>query len=118
MYADADAALDFLLSTSLVNNKDIFLFGHSLGGAVAIDLASRRGKEVRKLNFRLMFADDAPPRRRNAADLMLQNQRSVLSWRMPVGLKLVEFSISFRLCSGWCAAAEGTSCGEHVYFVA
>ncbi|CDI76404.1 Abhydrolase domain-containing protein, related [Eimeria acervulina] len=49
VYADADAALDFLLSTSLVNNKDIFLFGHSLGGAVAIDLARRRGKELKGL---------------------------------------------------------------------
>ncbi|CDI85723.1 hypothetical protein, conserved [Eimeria praecox] len=47
VYADADAALDFILGSSLVNNKDIFAFGHSLGGAVAIDLASRRGKELK-----------------------------------------------------------------------
>ncbi|CDJ32098.1 uncharacterized protein EMH_0041570 [Eimeria mitis] len=47
VYADADAALDFLLNSSLVDSENIFAFGHSLGGAVAIDLASRRGNELK-----------------------------------------------------------------------
>ncbi|CDJ41630.1 Hydrolase of the alpha/beta superfamily, related [Eimeria tenella] len=46
VYTDADAALDYILQCQKVNNKDVFLFGHSLGGAVAIDLASRRGDEI------------------------------------------------------------------------
>ncbi|CDJ52985.1 hypothetical protein, conserved [Eimeria brunetti] len=49
LYTDADAALDYVLSSSLVNKENIFAFGHSLGGAVAIDLAHRRGKELRGL---------------------------------------------------------------------
>lgn len=49
VYTDADAALDYILQCQKVNNKDVFLFGHSLGGAVAIDLASRRGDEVRRV---------------------------------------------------------------------
>lgn len=46
VYRDADAALDFILNSQDVNNKDIFVVGHSMGGAVAIDLASRRGSQV------------------------------------------------------------------------
>lgn len=47
MYTDAEAALDFLLENGTVNNKDIFVFGRSIGGAVAIELARRRSDEVR-----------------------------------------------------------------------
>ncbi|XP_067005113.1 protein ABHD13 [Anabrus simplex] len=38
---DARAALDYLASRQDVNHKEIILFGRSLGGAVAIDVASR-----------------------------------------------------------------------------
>lgn len=48
VYADADAALDYILSNQDVNNEDIFVLGHSLGGGVAVDLASRRGNQVGK----------------------------------------------------------------------
>ncbi len=42
VYRDADAAYDHLVAGRNVRPEDIFIFGHSLGGAVAIDLASRR----------------------------------------------------------------------------
>lgn len=41
LYIDARAALDYLYSRSDVNHSEIIVFGRSLGGAVAIDLASR-----------------------------------------------------------------------------
>ncbi|XP_065573929.1 protein ABHD13-like isoform X2 [Artemia franciscana] len=40
-YKDAMAGIDFLLSRKDLNKKRIIVFGRSLGGAVAIDLASR-----------------------------------------------------------------------------
>jgi fermentation-respiration switch protein FrsA (DUF1100 family) len=42
VYRDADAAYDYLIRDRHVQPKNIVVFGHSLGGAVAIDLASRR----------------------------------------------------------------------------
>jgi fermentation-respiration switch protein FrsA (DUF1100 family) len=42
VYRDADAAYDYLIRERHIPPEDIFVFGHSLGGAVAIDLASRR----------------------------------------------------------------------------
>jgi hypothetical protein len=42
VYRDADAAYDYLLQERHIQPQDIFVFGHSLGGAVAVDLASRR----------------------------------------------------------------------------
>ncbi|XP_026190240.1 protein bem46, partial [Cyclospora cayetanensis] len=47
VYTDAEAALDFILEETTVNRKDIFVFGRSIGGAVAIELARRRGDELR-----------------------------------------------------------------------
>ncbi|KAL8269737.1 hypothetical protein Esti_006336 [Eimeria stiedai] len=47
VYTDAEAALDFILENSTVNNKEIFAFGRSIGGAVAIECARRRGKELK-----------------------------------------------------------------------
>ena len=41
---DAQAALDFLLTRSDINTEKILVFGRSLGGAVAIDLATRLKK--------------------------------------------------------------------------
>ena len=38
---DAQAALDFLLTRTDINTEKILVFGRSLGGAVAIDLATR-----------------------------------------------------------------------------
>ena len=42
VYRDADAAYDYLIQMRHVQPNNIFIYGHSLGGAVAIDLASRR----------------------------------------------------------------------------
>jgi len=42
VYQDADAAYDYLIEQRHFRPQDIFIQGHSLGGAVAVDLASRR----------------------------------------------------------------------------
>jgi fermentation-respiration switch protein FrsA (DUF1100 family) len=42
VYQDADAAYDYLLKQRHFRAEDIFIYGHSLGGAVAVNLASRR----------------------------------------------------------------------------
>ncbi len=42
VYRDADAAYDYLIRERHIQPRNIIVFGHSLGGAVAIDLASRR----------------------------------------------------------------------------
>ena len=42
VYQDADAAYDYLIKQRHFRAEDIFIYGHSLGGAVAVDLASRR----------------------------------------------------------------------------
>lgn len=42
VYRDADAGYDYLLNHRQFRAADIFVYGHSLGGAVAVDLASRR----------------------------------------------------------------------------
>ena len=41
-YAAADAGYDYLLSRKEIDSNRIVAMGHSLGGAIAIDLASRR----------------------------------------------------------------------------
>jgi fermentation-respiration switch protein FrsA (DUF1100 family) len=41
-YAAADAAYDWLMTEKKIPPKQILLFGESLGGGVAVDLASRR----------------------------------------------------------------------------
>ncbi|KIM88153.1 hypothetical protein PILCRDRAFT_814068 [Piloderma croceum F 1598] len=46
---DAQAALDYLLADNELSQKPIILYGHSLGGAVAIDLASRNPFKINAL---------------------------------------------------------------------
>jgi fermentation-respiration switch protein FrsA (DUF1100 family) len=41
VYRDADAAYLYLLNSRRFSAENIFVYGHSLGGAVAVDLASR-----------------------------------------------------------------------------
>jgi hypothetical protein len=41
VYADAEAAWNYLVTQKRIDSGDIFIYGHSLGGAVAIDLAVR-----------------------------------------------------------------------------
>ena len=42
VYQDADAAYEYLIQQRHFQPEDIFIYGHSLGGAVAVNLASRR----------------------------------------------------------------------------
>ncbi|HBE59526.1 MAG TPA: phospholipase [Cyanobacteria bacterium UBA11149] len=41
VYQDAEVAWNYLVRERGIRVKDIFIYGHSLGGAIAIDLASR-----------------------------------------------------------------------------
>jgi pimeloyl-ACP methyl ester carboxylesterase len=41
VYADAEVAWDYLVNTRQIDPGRIFIYGHSIGGAVAIDLAVR-----------------------------------------------------------------------------
>ncbi|MGD0695937.1 MAG: alpha/beta hydrolase [Terriglobia bacterium] len=41
VYADGDAGYRYLVDSRRFGPRDIFIYGHSLGGAVAIDVASR-----------------------------------------------------------------------------
>lgn len=42
VYRDADTAYDYLINQRHFRPQDIVIYGHSLGGAVAVNLASRR----------------------------------------------------------------------------
>ena len=42
VYRDADAAYNYLIDERHFRAQDIIIYGHSLGGAVAVNLASRR----------------------------------------------------------------------------
>jgi uncharacterized protein len=41
IYADAEAAWNYLVQTRKIAPKQIVIYGHSMGGAIAIDLATR-----------------------------------------------------------------------------
>ncbi|XP_053992916.1 uncharacterized protein LOC128883997 [Hylaeus volcanicus] len=47
LYLDAQAALKYLLTREDINTSKIFLFGRSIGGAVALDLAWRHPEQIR-----------------------------------------------------------------------
>jgi hypothetical protein len=76
LYRDAEAAYDYLVEFRRFRPEDIILFGHSLGGAVAIDLASRRkcgaliaestfasGREMARRMFRIPLMEYVPKSR-------------------------------------------------------
>lgn len=42
VYEDAEAAWNYLTKTKQIKPQDIFVYGHSLGGAIAIDLAIKQ----------------------------------------------------------------------------
>lgn len=44
VYEDAEIACHYLIEERGINPKDLFVFGHSLGGAIAIELATRHPK--------------------------------------------------------------------------
>ena len=43
---DAEATLDWALGNQDIDHTKIFIFGRSLGGAVTIDLASKRQQDI------------------------------------------------------------------------
>eukprot|EP01068_Selenidium_serpulae_P015256 Selendium_serpulae@DN6192_c0_g1_i2.p1 len=47
LYMDAEGALDFLLKSGRVDRNKIIVYGQSVGGAVAIDLAFRRQSDIK-----------------------------------------------------------------------
>jgi abhydrolase domain-containing protein 13 len=59
---DADAVLDFaLLRRDVIDPSKIFLFGRSLGGAVAVHLAVRREAKVLFFSFFFFLTPPPPP---------------------------------------------------------
>ena len=58
MYADADAAFDYVVNDRGVPSERVVLYGHSLGTAAAVDLASRRICAALILESGLSSADD------------------------------------------------------------
>lgn len=76
VYTDADAAYRYLIEARRFEPKNIFIYGQSLGSAVATDLASRResggliiessftsGREVARGSFRIPFLEYVPSSR-------------------------------------------------------
>lgn len=58
VYLDAQAAYDYLQSRGDVNMKNIILYGASLGGAVVIDLATRRSAAMLVVESSITDAKD------------------------------------------------------------
>jgi uncharacterized protein len=59
VYADADAAWNYLVKTRKIAPNQIVIYGHSLGGAIAIDLATRHpeaGSTIVQSSFTSMSA--------------------------------------------------------------
>lgn len=44
---DSEAVMQYVLASEDLNNQDIYVFGRSLGGAVAIHLAAKHPEKVR-----------------------------------------------------------------------
>ena len=49
LYLDAEATLDFVLSHEQIDHTRVFVFGRSLGGAVAANLANKHMNRIRGL---------------------------------------------------------------------
>ncbi len=84
VYRDAQAAWDYLVTTRGISPENIFLYGHSLGGAIAIDLAIRQPRAAGVIadnTFTSMRAmvDYIPLYRFFPADLLLRERFDSLS---------------------------------------
>lgn len=53
---DSEAVLDWALKNPEIDNNKIYVFGRSLGGAVAVYLASRRQENIRGLILENTFS--------------------------------------------------------------
>jgi hypothetical protein len=73
IYQDAETAYRYLVESKHFEPRNVFVYGHSLGGAVAIDLAARRecggliaestfttGREMARRMFRIPFFEYVP----------------------------------------------------------
>ena len=91
VYRDADAAYDYLTQVRHFQPKNIIVFGHSLGGAVAIDLASRREcgglivqssftsvKDMARRTFRIPLFEYIPKSRFNSLAKIRQVRAPIL----------------------------------------
>jgi uncharacterized protein len=84
VYRDAGAVWDYLVKIRGIQPENIFLYGHSLGGAIAIDLAVRQPKVAGVITdgtFTSMraVADQVPIYRLFPADLLLTHYFDSLS---------------------------------------
>ena len=91
VYRDADAAYDYLLQERHIHPQDIFVFGHSLGGAVAVDLASRRecgglivqssftsAKDMARRTFRIPLFEYIPKSQFNSLEKIRGGRAAIL----------------------------------------
>ena len=49
LHLDAEATLDYALNDPNIDNDRLFVFGRSLGGAVAVRLAAEKGANIKGL---------------------------------------------------------------------
>ena len=89
VYADAEAAWIYLVEQKKIKPGDIFVYGHSLGGAVAINLAISH-PEARGLIVEATFTSMASVQR---------CRRSVLGYRFS-NTPLLQYSISLLSRAG------------------
>jgi len=91
VYRDADAAYDYLIQMRHIHPENIFIYGHSLGGAVAIDLASRREcgglivqssftsiRDMARRTFRIPLFEYIPKSRFNSLAKLQRVRASIL----------------------------------------
>ncbi|CAI2375430.1 unnamed protein product [Moneuplotes crassus] len=78
---DAEAALNWCLKSDDVDNKKIFIFGRSLGGAVAIDLCHRRQEDI--------------------AGIILENTFCSIRDMTPVILPVMSKLVNFLIPDSW-----------------
>jgi len=99
VYADAEAAWIYLVEQKKIKPGDIFVYGHSLGGAVAINLAISH-PEARGLIVEATFTSMASVQR---------CRRSVLGYRFS-NTPLLQYSISLLSRAGsWRALFQGAN---------
>ena len=91
VYRDADAAYDHLIRVRHIQPTNIFVYGHSLGGAVAVDLASRRDcgglivqssftsiRDMARRTFRIPLFEYIPKSRFNSLAKILHVRAAIL----------------------------------------
>jgi fermentation-respiration switch protein FrsA (DUF1100 family) len=93
MYADAQMALDFLIDTKQIQLTNIYLYGHSLGGAIAIEQATKRPELAgliieSSFTSMLAMATSNPKYRLFPVDLLLHQRfdsiAKIPSLKMPI----------------------------------